>query len=38
MMSGWRLRAATARRSKPFSSGVYVNVLSDEGEAGVRRA
>jgi FAD/FMN-containing dehydrogenase len=22
----------------PFASGVYVNVLTDEGEAGVRRA
>jgi hypothetical protein len=23
---------------KPFASGVYVNVLGDEGEAGIRRA
>ena len=23
---------------EPFASGVYVNVLADEGEAGVRRA
>jgi FAD/FMN-containing dehydrogenase len=36
------VRMAAARRHgaalEPFSSGVYVNVLSDEGEAGVRRA
>ncbi len=35
-------RIATARvcasRLEPFASGVYVNVLGDEGEAGVRRA
>lgn len=35
-------RIATARhhasRLEPFASGVYVNVLTDEGEAGVRRA
>ncbi|MGH8825139.1 MAG: FAD-binding oxidoreductase, partial [Jiangellaceae bacterium] len=35
-------RMAAARRFgaelEPFASGVYVNVLSDEGEAGVRRA
>ena len=27
-----------ASRLEPFASGVYVNVLGDEGEAGVRRA
>ena len=27
-----------ASRLDPFASGVYVNVLGDEGEAGVRRA
>jgi FAD/FMN-containing dehydrogenase len=27
-----------ARRLEPFSSGVYVNVLGDEGQAGVERA
>ena len=36
------LRITAARRHgaalEPFASGVYVNVLSDEGEAGVRRA
>lgn len=35
-------RMAASRRfgaaMEPFSSGVYVNVLSDEGEAGVRHA
>jgi Berberine and berberine like len=35
-------RVAAARRFgaaiEPFASGVYVNVLADEGEAGVRRA
>ena len=35
-------RIAAARRYgaalEPFAIGVYVNVLSDEGEAGVRRA
>jgi FAD/FMN-containing dehydrogenase len=35
-------RLAAARRyaalMEPFASGVYVNMLSDEGEAGVRRA
>ena len=35
-------RIATARQSaarlEPFASGVYVNVLENEGEAGVRRA
>jgi FAD/FMN-containing dehydrogenase len=34
--------AATARRYgavlEPYASGVYVNVLADEGEHGVRRA
>ena len=29
---------ACASRLDPFASGVYVNVLTDEGEAGVRRA
>ena len=29
---------ASAARFEPFASGVYVNVLVDEGEAGVRRA
>jgi FAD/FMN-containing dehydrogenase len=35
-------RITAARRYgaalEPFASGVYVNVLADEGEAGVRRA
>jgi FAD/FMN-containing dehydrogenase len=35
-----RMRAARAYGAamEPFASGVYVNVLTDEGEAGVRRA
>jgi FAD/FMN-containing dehydrogenase len=35
-----RIAAAriSASRLEPFASGVYVNVLGDEGEAGVRRA
>ena len=35
-----RIAAArvSASRLEPFASGVYVNVLVDEGEAGVRRA
>ena len=35
-----RMAAArvSASRLEPFASGVYVNVLGDEGEAGVRRA
>ena len=35
-----RLAAARsyAALMEPFASGVYVNMLSDEGEAGVRRA
>ena len=35
-----RIRAARRHGAalEPFASGVYVNVLSDEGEAGVRRA
>jgi FAD/FMN-containing dehydrogenase len=35
-----RIAAAriSAGRLEPFASGVYVNVLGDEGEAGVRRA
>ena len=31
-------RAAPAAAMEPFASGVYVNALSDEGAAGVRRA
>ena len=29
---------ALGRRDEPFTSGVYVNDLADEGEAGARRA
>jgi hypothetical protein len=29
---------ALGRRTEPFASGVYVNDLADEGEAGARRA
>ncbi len=35
--ASWR-RAVTALHSSPSPAGVYVNTLSDEGEAGVRRA
>jgi FAD/FMN-containing dehydrogenase len=47
-LAGWtdpvedEVRMSAARRygaaMKPFASGVYVNVLGDEGEAGIRRA
>ena len=35
---GSRRSGSRASRLEPFASGVYVNVLVDEGEAGVRRA
>ena len=40
-VAGWTDPAAARRYGaavEPFASGVYVNDLTDEGEAGIRRA